>query len=60
MPEPIESKYLGDGVYASHDGYQFKLSASDNVIYLDNQVTEAFLRMVDDLKPKNDEKDTEQ
>lgn len=41
--------YLGDGVYASFDGYQFCLTTEDgisitNTIYLEPKVVEAFVR----------------
>lgn len=39
--------YLGDGLYASHDGYQFKLRAptdfGDYYVYLDAYVLQNFL-----------------
>ena len=47
--------YLGDGRYASFDGYQIELYASDeicktNQVYLDSHVLAAFLRYVESLK----------
>jgi hypothetical protein len=42
--------YLGDGLYASHDGWQFKLRApnhdGDHVVYLEPSVVAAFLDYV--------------
>lgn len=42
--------YLGDGLYASHDGYQFKLRApshdGDQVVYLQPSVLAAFINYV--------------
>jgi hypothetical protein len=42
--------YLGDGLYASFDGYQFALWASredgDHVVYLDPGVLKAFLAFI--------------
>ena len=47
--------YLGDGLYASFDGYQIELYASNgiqktNQVYLDPHVLAAFLRYVESLK----------
>ncbi len=44
MPIEIEPKYLGDGVYASYDGYQIWLSVDhheNRVIALEPQVMAA-------------------
>lgn len=42
--------YLGDGLYASHDGYQFKLRApnydGDQVVYLEPGVLASFIQYV--------------
>lgn len=42
--------YLGDGLYASDEGYQFKLRAprmgGDHEVYLDGNVLESFLEFV--------------
>lgn len=40
--------YLGDGLYASHDGYQFCLRADGNRVYLEPGVLAAFQRYVKD------------
>ncbi len=41
-----EETYLGDGLYASFDGYQFKLRAprdgGDSEVYLEPPVLQAF------------------
>lgn len=46
-----EAKYLGDGLYATHDGYQFWLLGSDGIavhdkVALDSNVLMAFLDYV--------------
>lgn len=49
----MESKYLGDGVYASFDGYQIWLAVnnSDNpVVALEPEVMEALIEYNNDLK----------
>lgn len=42
-----DETYLGDGLYVSFDGYQFKLRAprfeGDHEVYLDPQVYKAFV-----------------
>lgn len=42
--------YLGDGLYASHDGWQFKLRApqhdGEHAVYLEPAVLAAFQRYV--------------
>lgn len=47
--------YLGDGLYASFDGYQIELSASDgarktNTVYLEPKVLRQFLEYVKTLE----------
>jgi len=44
----IEKTYLGDGLYAEYDGYQFALKANDDknptdTVYLEPKVFIAFL-----------------
>jgi len=43
-------EYLGDGLYVSFDGFQFKLRAprenGDHVIYLDKHVFAEFIKYV--------------
>jgi hypothetical protein len=49
-PRPLPPRtYLGDGLFAEFDGYQFKLAASDgirdtNTVYLELGVLVNFLR----------------
>jgi hypothetical protein len=49
-PKPASPEdYLGDGVFASFDGYQIKLRTGDGnnqVIYLEQQVYEALIDFV--------------
>jgi hypothetical protein len=43
----MEKQYLGDGVYASFDGYQIKLETLEgNVIYLEPPVMRALTEYV--------------
>jgi hypothetical protein len=48
MTIPAKETYLGDGLYASFDGWQFKLRApredGDHVVYLDPDVYRSFER----------------
>lgn len=51
----IEKRYLGDGLYASFDGYHVVLSAENgtyatDTVYLDDTVLVNFERYVADLK----------
>lgn len=51
--------YLGDGVYAHHDGYQIWLTTSDgfealNQIALDTRVFNALLEYARSIQPKQD------
>lgn len=43
--------YLGDGLYVSHDGWQFRLRApradGDHVVYMEPSVVDAFRQYVD-------------
>ncbi len=52
MPE--RETYLGDGLYASFDGWHIRLRAPDDggdrVVYLDGTVLNAFERYVAELK----------
>lgn len=56
MPEP---KYLGDGVYASFDGYHINLAVNDhrnNVISLEPEVVislKKYIKEIDDLRDEN-------
>lgn len=49
----IEDRYLGDGVYASFDGYQIWLAANhheNKVIALDSDVVRHLLNYIDYVK----------
>ncbi len=50
MPSPIEETYLGDGLYASFDGFQVCLRAprlgGDHKVYLEPTVLRDFIRYV--------------
>jgi hypothetical protein len=50
--------YLGDGLYASFDGYQVRLRApradGDHEVYLDQSTLQAFVEFLDAL-PKADQ-----
>jgi hypothetical protein len=52
----IEETYLGDGLYASFDGYQICLRASqmsgDHLVYLDAPTLAAFEHFVIKLRDK--------
>jgi GTP cyclohydrolase III len=48
----LDKIYLGDGLYCSHDGYQFHLTAENgiriqNEIYLDDQVVSRLLAAIE-------------
>jgi hypothetical protein len=51
---PPDETYLGDGLYASYDGYQIKLRAprehGDDEVYLEPVVLEQFLRFVETIQ----------
>lgn len=55
--ERDKETYLGDGLYASFDGYQIKLRAptglNDQEIYLEPEVYNNLLKFVDDLHEGN-------
>lgn len=44
--------YLGDGVYASHDGWQIKLRTTfgDHTVYLDPDAYSALVKFVEAVK----------
>lgn len=49
----VHKTYLGDGVYASYDGYEVVLTTEDgisttNTIFLEREVYEALVRFVND------------
>jgi len=52
--------YLGDGLYASFDGYQFALSAENGIqatdtVYLEPEVLDAFLRFVEQIRTQSNQ-----
>jgi hypothetical protein len=55
----MEKTYLGDGVYAQHDGYQLWLTTEDgyrttNAIALDDSTLGMFLRYIDKLRSREE------
>lgn len=59
MSEAIETRYLGDGVYASYDGYQVVLTTghyeaerAQAVIYLNLDVLAGLFRYVEYIKKR--------
>ena len=48
--------YLGDGLYASFNGYQIKLrapdSAGERVVYMEPEVVREFLAFIEKLRQK--------
>jgi len=54
--EPYPSTYLGDGVYASFDGYQVWLAVNhheNNVVALEPAVLTHLVQYFESLKEKN-------
>ena len=49
----MKKLYLGDGVYASYDGYHVVLEAHDMRIFLDPHVLEALKRYISKLDGEN-------
>jgi hypothetical protein len=53
--------YLGDGLYASFDGFQIRLRAprdgGDHEVYLDAATLQAFMQFIDALKTSVDDAD---
>ena len=49
-----QETYLGDGLYASHDGYQVKLRAprdgGDHEVYLEPPVLAAFVEWLEQVR----------
>jgi hypothetical protein len=53
MEDKMEPQYLGDGVYASFDGYGINLAVNDHrnhVVTLDPDVLEALERYIQKVK----------
>jgi hypothetical protein len=50
---PRNETYLGDGLYASHDGFQLRLRAprdgGDHEVIMDAETLRAFLQFLDTL-----------
>ena len=48
--EPVGEVYLGDGLYASFDGFQVRLRAprgsEDHIVYLEPAVLKSFLEFI--------------
>lgn len=40
-------EYLGDGLYALDEGFQIRLRADENVVYLDKDVLRAFMSFIE-------------
>lgn len=55
-----DETYLGDGLYAAHDGYQLKLRApredGDHVVYLEAAVWMALLKFMEQEEPNGDQR----
>jgi hypothetical protein len=54
--EPYPSTYLGDGVYASFDGYSVWLAVNhheNNVVALEPQVLAHLVQYIESLKEQN-------
>jgi hypothetical protein len=52
-PDRLDSTYLGDGVYASFDGYHIALAVNHHenvVIYLDSSVQDDLVRYIEKIK----------
>lgn len=53
MSESVHERYLGDGLYASWDGFQVKLRAprggEDHVVYLDPGVQISLAKLFEDI-----------
>jgi hypothetical protein len=54
----IHKTYLGDGLYASFDGWDVELTTprenGDHFVVLEPRVLDNFLVWIDSLKPKNE------
>lgn len=57
QPEYGKETYLGDGLYASHNGHQIKLRAprgdEDHVVFLEPKVLQNFIEWLDNEEPGN-------
>lgn len=57
IPKTLRTVYLGDGLYASFDGFQLRLYASDgisetNEVFLDSDTLASLLQFVEFIKEK--------
>ena len=65
MPQmPRKETYLGDGLYATYDGYQICLMANSHtsptdMVYLDPHVYASLLRFVEQFNSEQNESDSE-
>lgn len=61
--EMTNETYLGDGLYVSHDGWQFALRApgpgGDQTVYLEPSVLSAFQRYVHETRKRYESADAE-
>lgn len=50
----MKERYIGDGLYVSHNGYYFVLRApredGDHVVYLEEPVLAVFMRYVEEIE----------
>lgn len=56
-PRFRDKRYLGDGLYASHDGFSWWLTAENGIsitdrVCLEPEVYDAFLKYVEDIRSK--------
>lgn len=57
MPHATNDSYLGDGLYASYDGYHFVLyTPQGNTVYLDPNVVARFIEYVASTMSKQKER----
>ena len=54
----LPEKYLGDGLYASFDGFQIRLRAprehGDDMVFLDGETLSAFEKYIEEIKKQPD------
>lgn len=43
----MKETYIGDGVYASYDGFQVVLKTQDNIIYLDSHTLRGLMQYME-------------
>lgn len=57
MADNNYDRYIGDGVYASFDGYHVNLAVNNHdniVVYLDPYVITALIKFLDDVKKSSE------